>query len=230
MNWYKKSQEEQKDMALPAAVPENYIGFSGVDRLNRRMPEEIARSESSKYPGMQFLGAGGIGTAYDIGNGQVIKYTTDEYEAKSAINIQHCQEQGGCGWAAKVHYVNRVFQKPLDPVNPYDTQEHIYAIIMEKLQLLDEIESRIIKDLNYDSFRLAHANEDTVNNIVNKKVNLFTKFDMDAQQIETIVRQFIAFVQNLVQDGADIGDVKPTNMGKKTDGNYAMLDLGFLLG
>lgn len=122
MNWY---DAYKRAMALPQEVPNEYVEYGGVERIDLWMSDDTAKQEKNKNPGLSFCGSGANGLVYDIGNGRVVKYTLSVLEADKAKILM---SNNGDYPVPKIYSVNEVQNK---------NGRHIWAITMEKMKLLD---------------------------------------------------------------------------------------------
>jgi hypothetical protein len=193
------------------------------------MPGDVASEEAEKYPGMSYLGEGAWGLAYDVKSGQVVKYTTDADEAISAQRIQECQSADGCNWAARVYHIQelKTTGKPSD-------RAKLFAIVLEKLEHLNKVEYLVINlASSSDAIKLLVADRRRGFSLVMNDIMIRLSGEglqnITRGEVIGILNRFTDMLQSMATAKAKLHDVKPENIGKRADGNFAMLDMGFLL-
>lgn len=171
---------------------------------------------------INFLGSGNFGYAYDIGNGKVLKITTDKSEAIESLKLQGKKLK-------RIANIYGVFKKEYE-------DKLYYIIVLEKLDrnnstqifytlnavgeilhsLTNEFFANIIQDYMYNGgkFNIAYVNE--INSFLKNK-NKYTKLFLDLIEIAD---------ELLSHDIMSIDFVNDENLGYK-NGLLSFFDLGF---
>ena len=227
MNWYrltKDAQSKQKNLPLPAAegMPSFDDMGTGAAMIHHRMSPEVAQQQSSYYDGKQeWLGEGSYGAALTAGPGQAVKFTTDEDEALSANHVAQLQAQGIAQWAASIYRVEQL---------PQEEELALFAIVMEKLGPLSEMEQKIIKLLVSRRTAPPHQLIDTLLDTIDeyKLTREFRYIGVSVTEAKRIAKKYGQMLIAMRKDGASVDDAHWGNIGVKPDGSYAMFDMGML--
>lgn len=190
----------------------------GVDKLNYHLSLEDVESldkanQAKKKNGEEFsfLGSGTQGVAFTSGN-MVKKYTTDESEEWSARKVMEKQQQIG----GKLPYVVEVFG-----VNYINNK--IHEIILEKVQALNEMQTRIFR-YSWDMISSSQNKLDDkkLEKIIHDMVELFYYNEND---VRDFIMRIIKFKKSLLEYNIVERDVIPSNVGLRGQ-DIVVLDLG----
>lgn len=234
MNWYLKNKTA--DAPFPSTATDIPPGYTtGLGNVDRYMDEEIAKQESQKHKKMRYIGSGLWGAAFEvpgqIAPNEVIKYTPSTDEFSSVMQLIRKQQEKGGSLPGVVHV--------------YDMEQkgkHLYKIRMEKVQPLTIFERDVV-DMIF--FPLIHGGKKTLNGspllplwrtiqdyvIRNaSKLGLATSSEDIAQKqlILNIAKNYWKMLSQIHSFGGKLFDTKGANIGKRSDGSYVLLDLGFL--
>lgn len=117
------------------SAPSEHFDRGRADAVMDRVSEQLAARKGIVTTKLRYLGAGQMGAAYDMGDGRVLKVTTDESEAKTAFGLLGKQLK-------HVNTFHDVFKFPTDAGKTLGDTETYYGIIQDKLEPLEKEEAR----------------------------------------------------------------------------------------
>ena len=147
MNWY-HSIKIAEPLPTILNVPKS-ARFPGqtFNSLNNLIDDEQAKKEDELYGKQKYLGQGSYGIASQVGQDQVVKYTTDPTEYNAAIEllkIQKSYSNGTIPGVVKVFDARKLGDK---------NYQKVYAIVLEKVFPLIKTEIDIVHYLNKQRYR-----------------------------------------------------------------------------
>lgn len=125
MNWFLKLS----DMPLPEATEYPKNNNTTLDKYNLLLRKDTVEALKKIYPDLKYIGNGAFGVAYEIPNGNIIKMTDYEAEAKVATKVM--KNPNDC--CAKVFNVVKI--------------NNVWFIEIEKIKLLSISEKKILYKL-----------------------------------------------------------------------------------
>lgn len=171
-----------------------------------------------KYSRLSYLGMGSYGRAYDIGDGLVLKVTSDHTEANE---------------------VNDLIDKPLKYIaQPYEVAKvnntNLFVIILEKLKPDRHEYSRHINLM--DEYFTENIGLDFVNVMASYmhygwdskiQTNKFSEFLKNNPKTAVFLKGMLKIADEINQYGINSFDfLSPDNLGYKDDGTLAFFDVG----
>jgi hypothetical protein len=200
-----QKREEKKD------------SFKEILQLNKNL---LAKEKKINVDSLKLLGSGAGGTAYDIGNGLVLKVTKDASEAQSSNLIKGKKIPG-------IIYVQDVWQFP---------NSSFYGLIMEKILPFkswpeDETKDyldRVVDNLDLKSKLMKYKDNTTE---IWKSILAEPTFSVSGDPKE--LQKAFQILTNIIQQVKAAGinnffDLHLENLGKRvSNGEIVVFDLGF---
>lgn len=216
MNWLQRLSQI-KSMPLPYGIPDADIG-SGFSKIDYQMSQESADRQKEQYPDISYLGSGAEGIASNIPGG-ALKYTDQEKEYLSALH--QYRKQLPC--------LVRILEEPKPIQDPSGEQRSLWAIAMEKVQVLDEGEQNVMSFIM--GWELDPGRYPTFEETLNFRDFLYKKYRLKKPKVapEKIQRVHYAYrhMKACFEDNEfESNDAHPKNVGWSKDGRMVLFDLG----
>ena len=216
MNWYIQYKES---MALPEVknhYPYESFKPEGLKYLDERLTPEKAEN-LLKEKEVEYLGSGGRGVAYGLGDKTVAKFTKDRDEAKTAKIIM-TKQKGGKPLPGMVYVYN--VEDISDQIIKKSFDEILYRVTIEKVSPLTEEQ----KTLFSHKYGLIESIMREDPKISNEKVieRLWTKFSEQEEFFIDILINFIRIIETNYLDT----DIYTENVGLRNGNEMVVLDLG----
>lgn len=212
-----------KPMALPSGAvytgdPESYDrpgpGYNKIDNI---MTTPEAKNEEDLYPEMQYSGAGDYGLAAEIGNNQVVKYSTDRKEVEVCRNLK--DNPNPC--------IVRIYDvRAIDPMKP------LYAIVMEKVQPISDLYEQVIIDallLNKYELVTNAPDELFIEDVVEyflREHNTDLNLNKYQSRILELIKHYRSLLKCLQHSNFKISDSHVDNIGWNSEGRLVRFDMG----
>lgn len=202
---YDKNKKPEKDYDFDA--------YRGLKKVDKRLTQEDADQIAKDHPNLSYIKNqnGQFGVAYDIGDGKVMKLSTDSEENFNAKKIIKEQKQRGGSLSYIVHVYDITRRS-----------DGIDQIIIEKVIPLTQQERYI-----YDRLWYLANNADTFGDYKNLFSNWSKTYGGDiTQDIDEFLLAMFNLSKELERNGVEDTDAHSDNVGYRNDGSLVILDLG----
>lgn len=199
----------------------NEIGGEFVSFDDRLVSKVMKKLGIKQY--MHIGECGSFGCAFEIGNNQVLKLSTDQSEAIESNKIK----------GLKLNYLANIYN-----VYKVDFNENVYYIILcEKLKtepnqfklLYNKLNKIFRKSLNIPTIEILvdYYQEDLTSYNSELKIKIDNVLDKNSQEGK-FYYQLLAIIDELRKYGIQSSDyVNYKNLGYKSNGNLGFFDIGF---
>ena len=195
-----------------------------INKIDKMFTEENVEKFEEIYPNAKKIkGHGFFGIAYDTGS-SIVKLTTDKTEKKMADKI-----------------INENMYQNIFPniynVHTFQTNSNeIYAIEMEKIQTLNEIEKRIFNEIQFKMKKILGnmptvAPVENIKNIKNDIINIINKKNIMTDlknKMKMMLNKYIELHEKVKEQDLLRIDLHENNLGWKNN-ELIVLDIGQMI-
>lgn len=210
MNWYTRLKQA---MPLPEAVdyPTDPDAAGGAyRRMNSLLEEPNAKNVENWYPGLKYLGHGEGGLAFLHNTPHsVVKLTSDRDEFLLARKLMRYP----VNCVVNVYNVKEAQPSTYKGVG---MQRGVWAIELEKLIPLADSEAQMINDI-YDCMDASYS----------RSIEEIYVALGEPKDINGTIEKYMNLIHCLKSNRLRPDDAHGRNIGKRADGSFVLLDLGY---
>ena len=221
MNWIEKIAQS-KPMPLPFSTDDESGGTQWIDR---EMSQQTADQLKEQYPGINFLGGGGVGVAGEHG-GNAIKFTLDFQEASLAEELM--KKNLSC--IVDVYSVKQVQEEAHGKVAVWAIESEKVDTNLTKEQ--KDLGGNINADLKYGTYSRWGVNSPIPSSITEQgweavKQYFYEKYTKQYPHEQQFITDYLEMRTCIENSNLITQDAHGDNVGYNKKGKLVLFDLGY---